>query len=300
MTRSWANCPVCVREARHEVDGEGMTCLACGAVQRRGGTKEGTEGGIKGGTHSVTIPPRVPPLQSLPPLQRSAPDPSTPAWEVTGEPLRQFDRVAAFAEFVLRRRGPAPRTRCPPGHEGRRGATLAVSVWHDKRGLFVLRVEDGWTAHGREHRERPSAAGDTLDGGVVRGRARRDAVSASRPGVPAMETTGLIECGLLQPTPEEAIPLPDTAPKTQRTYGAILRLVGSGNLTTPFLSSRSSFRAGADGRERRHVQVGPWLARNRFITNVGKGRVRLPEKADLWCWAMSRTCFVSGIRSRSS
>ena len=72
MTRIWANCPVCEREALHEVDGEGMTCLACGAVYGRGGTKEDIGGGTAGGT-AVTAHAgqQAPPLET-PPLQNKS------------------------------------------------------------------------------------------------------------------------------------------------------------------------------------------------------------------------------------
>lgn len=282
-TRIWADCPECLRETRHEVDGEKVTCLACGAVHGRGGNKGGTGGGIQGGT-AVSAPASSATSSADPSSAELAlPEPATPAWKVSGETLRQFDRVAAFAEFVLDRAGLRLELDLHQVLEVEE-AKLAVSVWHDKRGLFVLRVDEGWNTPGRHHRERPSQPPETLS--LAELHAVQHSGKLYLP--PAGEYTrwkrdALIECGLLQPTGYDALPLPQTAPrKAVQTYAAIQRLAGVREPDDPFpLVAEFLSRWGPmDENDARAGRA--WLARNRFITNVGKASFGFPQKADLW------------------
>ena len=76
--------------------------------------------------------------------------------------------------------------------------------------------------------------------------------------------------------------LPDTAPrKAVQTYDAILRLVGVREPDQPFpLVAEFLSRWGAMDDDARAGRA--WLARNRFIANVGKASFGYPQKADLW------------------
>jgi hypothetical protein len=155
MRLAWADCSECLREARHELEADRRTCLACGAVSCRGGTEGGNGGGITGGA-AFTAPTSSPTSSAQSPSSTTValPDSLTAAWTVAAETLRQFDRLASFAEFVLDRAGLRLELDVHQVLEVE-GSRVAVSVWLDRRGLFVVRVEDGWTGPNRARRSTP-------------------------------------------------------------------------------------------------------------------------------------------------
>jgi len=212
------------------------------------------------------------------------PPATTPAWQIESDDLRSFDRMPEFASFVLARAGLAFEIDVHQTLQDGKDL-LALSLWLDRRGMYVVRVEDGWKGT-----TKPKGRGTSRRPPRSLALAELEAITHSRllyiPGKPELarwKRALLVIGGYAQPTTVTLAPLPETAPSAASTvYDAVRRLAEirqpgeSFPLAASFVS-RWGQMSECDARSGRE-----WLRRNRFITLVGPADFGKPKPANLW------------------
>jgi hypothetical protein len=288
-----ADCTECVRGTYHEVQADGsLRCTRCGTVVApdeplvEGGTEEGTRGGNKGGTSvkAGTSSGWSTSLGGFPDL----PPPDALACEIEGDALVAFDADPGFARFVLERAG----LRFELGVEQvlvLDGCSVAVHVWHDTRGLYVLWVEDGWVGDQRRHPAAElghSTLGDPQALALAELYMITTAGRAYLPGrgeLVRAKRRALVDGGFAKPTPSEIPALPSSAPRAAvAVYEVARRLAEVRRPGEPFPLSARFLADWGPMSESTAREGRAWLQRNQFITCVDEADFGHPRRAHLW------------------
>jgi hypothetical protein len=206
----------------------------------------------------------------------------TPAWKIGGEALVAFDREPDFAEGVLALVG------LPFELDLHQTITIAddvlgLSLWHDRRGRYVLRVESGWRGPNRQKHGRPKPPASLALAELFAIAQAGQMILLNGPTLARVKRRLLVDLGFAAATPISRRPLPASAPTPAlRAYEVICRLVEVRPPNDPFSASRSLLRI-FGGITARCARDGlGWLRRNRYISLVGQADFGQPIPALLY------------------